>query len=243
MAANVDFLEKLLDAHGPSGFEVRPARVWRTEAEGFADEVLTQVNGNSVASINPGGSPRVMMAGHIDEIGLQITHIDEQGYLYVAGIGGWDPQVLVGQRVVILGREGDVRGVIGKKPIHLIPPEEREKVTKVKSIWIDVGAADRASVVALGLRVGDPAVIDQGMLRLAGDRIASRAIDNRIGAFVVLEALRLLSSLLLLLLRHCSFSAVRSLYWSSLPCKIYIPNLTKHLSSNLFFTGPAIQKQ
>jgi len=193
MAANVDFLEKLLDAHGPSGFEVRPARVWRTEAEGFADEVLTQVNGNSVASINPGGSPRVMMAGHIDEIGLQITHIDEQGYLYVAGIGGWDPQVLVGQRVVILGREGDVRGVIGKKPIHLIPPEEREKVTKVKSIWIDVGAADRASVVALGLRVGDPAVIDQGMLRLAGDRIASRAIDNRIGAFVVLEALRLLS--------------------------------------------------
>jgi endoglucanase len=83
--------------------------------------------------------------------------------------------------------------VIGKKPIHLIPPEEREKVTKVKSIWIDVGAADRASVVALGLRVGDPAVIDQGMLRLAGDRIASRAIDNRIGAFVVLEALRLLS--------------------------------------------------
>ena len=193
MAANVEFLGKLLDAAGPSGFEVRPARVWRAEAEGFADQVRTEVNGNSIACINPDSRPRVMMAGHIDEIGLQITHIDEQGYLYIDGIGGWDPQVLVGQRVRILGRDGDVCGVLGKKPIHLIQPEERSKVTKIKDTWIDVGAPDRDAVVEMGLRVGDPAVIDAKMLELAGDRIASRAIDNRIGAYVVLEALRLLS--------------------------------------------------
>lgn len=194
MAVNMDFLERLLDAPGPSGFEVRPARVWRAEAEGFADDVRTEVNGNSVAAINLEGSPRVMLAGHIDEIGLQVTHIDEQGFLYVDGIGGWDPQVLIGQRVVLLGRDGDVRGVIGKKPIHLIESDERDKVTKIRNIWVDVGAPDRDAVTALGLRVGDPAVIDAQMLNLAGDRIASRAIDNRIGAFVVLEALRLLSA-------------------------------------------------
>src|SRR5688572_15823181 len=93
---NFAFLERLLDAAGPSGFEVRAARVWREEAEKLADEVHVDVYGNSFASLNPGGSPRVMLAGHIDEIGLQITHIDEAGYLYVAEIGGWDAQVLVG---------------------------------------------------------------------------------------------------------------------------------------------------
>ena len=187
------FLERLLDAHGPSGFEVRPARVWREEAEGFADKVSVDVGGNSVALINPEGSPRVMLAGHVDEIGLQITHIDDAGFLYVDGIGGWDPQVLVGQRVTILVKGGDVPGVVGKKPIHLITPEEREKASKLKELWVDVGASTRAEVVGLGIRVGDPMVIAGRMVRLAGDRIVSRAIDDRIGAFVVLEALRKLA--------------------------------------------------
>lgn len=186
------FLKQLLDAPGPSGFEVRPARVWRAEAETFADEVSVDVSGNSIAAIHPDRRPRVMMAGHIDEIGLQITHIDEQGMLYVDEIGGWDPQVLVGQRVTILGRGGDRPGVVGKKPIHLIEPDERAKATKTRQLWVDVGAADRDEVTAMGLRVGDPMVLAQRMIELAGDRIASRAIDNRIGAFVVLEALRML---------------------------------------------------
>lgn len=187
------FLERLLDAAGPSGFEVRAARVWREEAETFADEVRVDVSGNSFAVLDGGGRPRVMLAGHIDEIGLQVTHIDEEGYLYVDEIGGWDPQVLVGQRVRILARDGDVYGVLGKKAIHLMSHEDREKASKTKQLWVDVGASSRDEVAKLGLRVGDPMVLAQGLLRLAGDRIASRAIDDRIGAFVVLEALRLLS--------------------------------------------------
>lgn len=189
----IQFLERLLDAAGPSGFEVRPARVWRQEAETFADRVSVDVSGNSVAEVNRGGAPRVMLAGHVDEIGLQVTHIDEKGFLFVDEIGGWDAQVVVGQRVNILSRNGDVTGVIGKKPIHLIQPDERSKASKVKELWVDVGAGSRDEVAKLGIRVGDPMVLATRMVRLAGDRIASRAIDNRIGAYVVLEALRRLS--------------------------------------------------
>ncbi len=193
MTREIDFLEHLLNAPGPSGFEVRPARVWRQRAEGFADRVWTDVTGNSFAAVNLDARPRVMMAGHVDEIGLQITHIDKDGFLYFDTIGGWDAQVLVGQRVRILGAAGEVPGVIGKKPIHLMQASDRTKASKVRDLWIDVGAGDRDAAGELGLRVGDPAVIDAALVRLAGDRIASRAIDNRIGAYVVLEALRRLA--------------------------------------------------
>lgn len=193
MSEPPDFLRRLLDAPGPSGFETAPARVWRREAEGIADEVSTDVTGNSVARLNPSGSPRVMMAGHVDEIGLQVTYVDDEGYVYMEQIGGWDPQVLVGQRVRILARGGEVPGVIGKKPIHLMKPEDRNKASKVRELWVDVGAGSREEVTELGIRPGDPMVLDAGLLSLAGDRIASRAIDNRVGAYVVLEALRLLA--------------------------------------------------
>src|SRR5690606_40982517 len=106
------------------------------------------VSGNSFATIGAGGEPRVMLAGHIDEIGLMVTHIDQEGFLYFSGIGGWDPQVLVGQRVRILGRDGEVVGVIGKKPIHLIKPDEREKASKMTDLWIDVGSKGRDAVLA-----------------------------------------------------------------------------------------------
>ncbi len=188
------FLERLLDAPGPSGFETRAARVWRDEAATFADEVQVDVNGNSFAVVNPDGSPRVMLAGHIDEIGLQITHIDKDGYLYVAEIGGWDPQVLVAQRVRILTKSGDVSGVVGKRPIHLIRPREREKAVRTQQLWVDVGARDRDGVEELGIRVGDPMVIDADLIHLADGCIASRAVDNRIGAYVVLETARLLAN-------------------------------------------------
>ena len=192
MNRDISFLERLLDAPGPSGFEVRAARVWREEAETFAPDVRVDVSGNSFATVNPGGNPHVMLAGHIDEIGLQVTHVDEDGFLYVDQIGGWDPQVLVGQRVSVLALDGDVPGVIGKKAIHLMQAEERRKSSRVNQLWVDVGAADRDAVAGLGIRVGDPMVISQGMVRLAGELIASRAIDDRIGAFVVLEAIRIL---------------------------------------------------
>lgn len=189
-----EFLARLLDTPGPSGYEIAPARIWREEAERFCDRVEADVSGNSIAILNPGGSPRVMLAGHIDEIGLIITHIDEEGFLYFDGIGGWDSQVLVGQRIRLLCRSGDVVGVIGKKPIHLIRSDEREKVSKLTDLWIDVGAANRAAAVERGVRVGDAAVIDARMIRLGDRLIASRSVDNRIGAYVVLEALRLLAA-------------------------------------------------
>lgn len=186
------FLKRLLDTPGPSGFEAPAARVWRAEAERFADRVETDVAGNSIATLGAGGT-RIMLAGHIDEIGVMITHIDEEGFLYIDGIGGWDPQVLVGQRIRFLTRSGSVLGVVGKKPIHLMKSEEKEKAAKLSELWVDVGVGGREAAAARGLRVGDPGVVDGGMVELGEGLIASRSIDNRIGAFVVLEVLRRLA--------------------------------------------------
>jgi len=186
-----EFLKKLLSTPGPSGNEAAAAEVWREEAEKFA-EVRGDRMGNSFATLNSGGSPRVMLSGHIDEIGLMITHIDEQGLLHFTGVGGWDPQVLVGQRVRIQTTDGEVPGVIGKKAIHLMEPEERKKVSEIKNLWIDVGANDGDEAKEM-VRVGDVGVLDHDLLELPNGRIASRSLDNRMGAFVVLEALGLLS--------------------------------------------------
>jgi putative aminopeptidase FrvX len=189
-----DFLKRLLDTPGPSGYEARAGRVWRDEAATFADRVDADVSGNSIAWINEGGAPRVMLAGHIDEIGVMITYIDENGFLYFEGIGGWDPQVLVGQRIRLLTAAGDRLGVVGKKPVHLIRQEERDKATKVTDLWIDIGAKDREAAAKKGVRVGDPGVIDAHLVEMGDGIIASRSIDNRIGAFVILEALRMLAA-------------------------------------------------
>jgi endoglucanase len=187
------FLGTLLDAPGPSGFETGPARAWRAEAERFADQVAADVGGNSLATVNPAGTPRVMLAGHIDEIGLMVVHIDDEGYVHFDPIGGWDSQVFVGQRVVLLGRQGPVPGVIGKVAIHLQEKEDRDKVSKPSDLWIDVGALNRADAEAR-LRVGDAGVLASTVQELPNGRIVSRSLDNRIGAFVVLEALRLLAA-------------------------------------------------
>jgi putative aminopeptidase FrvX len=189
--ASYGFLKKLLSTPGPSGNEEAAASVWRTEAEKFA-EVRGDRMGNSFATLNGGGTPKVMLSGHIDEIGLMITHIDDEGLLRFQGVGGWDPQVLVGQRVLIQTRNGEVPGVIGKKAIHLMESEERKKVSEIKNLWIDIGAKD-GDEAKEKVRVGDVGVIDQELLELPNERIASRSLDNRMGAFVVLEALRLLS--------------------------------------------------
>jgi endoglucanase len=188
---SLEFLRRLLDAPGPSGFETAPATLWRAEAARVADAVHADVCGNSVAVLHPDGRPRVMFAGHIDEIGLMIVHVDDDGFLYFQTIGGWDSQVLVGQRVVIAAQGGAVTGVIGKKPIHLIKPEDRDKVTKVTDLWIDIGARDRKDA-RKRVRIGDPAVLAGPAVELPNGRLVSRSIDDRIGAFVVLEALRLL---------------------------------------------------
>ncbi len=182
------FLKRLLDAPGPSGFEATPARAWREETRAFA-AVESDVHGNAIATVNPQGAPRVMLAGHLDEIGLMVVHLDDDGFVHFAPIGGWDSQVLVGQRVVLEGKAGPVAGVIGKKAIHLMKPEERDKVSKITDLWIDIGAKTRDEAAAR-LRVGDAGVIACQVLEFPNGRIASRSIDNRIGAFVVAEALR-----------------------------------------------------
>ena len=188
--SSIAFLKRLLDTPGPSGFEGAPARVWRAEAATFAADIRADVVGNSLATVEGDGTgPTVLFAGHIDEIGIIITHIDDNGYVYFEPIGGWDPQVLVAQRIRFLGRHGDVIGVIGKKPIHLMKPEEREKASKITDLWVDIGVRNKAEALEL-LEVGDPGVIDSRTLDMPNNRIVSRSIDDRIGAFVVLEALR-----------------------------------------------------
>ncbi|MBI2797571.1 MAG: M42 family metallopeptidase [Gemmatimonadetes bacterium] len=185
--AAVAFLKQLLDSPGPSGFESTPAKLWRGQAAAFA-EVSADALGNSFAVVNPGGAPSIMLAGHIDEIGVMVVHIDDDGFAYIAGIGGWDAQVLVGQRIRFLGRGGDVLGVVGKKPVHLIKADDREKASKMTELWVDIGATSRTEAEER-LAVGDPGVVDSRTLDFPNHRIVSRSIDDRIGAFVVLEAL------------------------------------------------------
>ena len=189
--ASYEFLKNLLSTPGPSGYEGAAAEIWRVEAGKFA-EVRGDRMGNSFATLNGGGTPRIMLAGHIDEIGLMITHVEEGGLLRFQGVGGWDPQVLVGQRVLVQTDNGEVPGVIGKKAIHVMEADERKKVSEIKSLWIDIGAKDGEEAKEK-VRVGDVTVVDQDVLELPNGRVASRSLDNRMGAFVVLEALRLLS--------------------------------------------------
>ncbi len=187
--SSIAFLKRLLDAPAPSGFETIAARAWRAEAETFAEKVTADVSGNSMAEVNPGGYPTIMLDGHIDEIGVIVQYIDDDGYVYISPIGGWDPQVLIGQRIRFLGNDGDVIGVVGKKPIHLMKADDREHASKFTDLWVDIGAAKRDEAEKR-LSVGDPGVIDSRTLDFPNDRIVSRSIDDRIGAFIVLEALR-----------------------------------------------------
>ena len=185
----IAFLKRLLDAPGPSGFETLAGRSWRAEAEKFADKVSVDVAGNCIAEVNPGGKPTILIDGHIDEIGVIVQYIDDDGYVYISPIGGWDPQVLVGQRIRFIAAGGDVIGVVGRKPIHLMKEADREHAVKFTDIWVDVGARNRAEVEAR-LAVGDPGVIDSRVHDFPNNRIVSRSIDDRIGAFAALEALR-----------------------------------------------------
>jgi endoglucanase len=187
-----DFLRRLLNAPGPSGFESIPASIWREEAARFADVVDHDVIGNSYATVRAEGTDTtVAIVGHIDEIGFLITRIDDDGFLWFEKVGGWDDQVVVGARVRIVTRNGQVQGVIGKKASHLLKPSEREIVTPTDDLWIDIGAKDRAAAKHR-VEIGDPVVLDTVLLELTDDLWSSRSLDNRVGAFVALEVLRLL---------------------------------------------------
>jgi putative aminopeptidase FrvX len=189
-------LRDLLVARGPSGYETAPAAVWSEAASAFA-RVSTDLVGTPLALVAPKHGyekphRRLLVMGHIDEIGLIVTHIDDDGYLWFREVGGWDPQILVGQRVVLDTRGGQVAGVVGKKPIHLLRDEERKKVPEIRDLHIDIGARDGKQARGL-VRIGDVAVIDAQPLELPNGRLSSRALDNRLGSFVALEAARLVA--------------------------------------------------
>lgn len=185
-------LHRLLTAAGPSGYETAPAAVFREEAQAFA-EVTTDVMGSVWARVpGTGGGRTLAVIGHSDEIGLIVTHIDDDGFLFCIGVGGWDPPNLVGQRVDVLTRSGVVPGVIGKKPIHLLKGEARDKPTKLEDLHIDIGAGDGDEARDL-VRIGDVAVISGEPVELPNDRAVSRSMDNRLGCFVAFEAARLVA--------------------------------------------------
>jgi endoglucanase len=170
-----------------------PARIWREACAQFTDDVGSDNVGSSFARVaGTAGGPRLAIVGHIDEIGLHISHIDKEGYLHFGQVGGWDGTVLVGQRVRLLTRGGEIRGVIARKPIHLLKDEERQKAPEIKDLHIDIGAKDADEAKEL-VRIGDVAVIDADPLELRRDIVVSRALDDRVGCYVAAEAARLVA--------------------------------------------------
>jgi putative aminopeptidase FrvX len=187
-----DVLRKLLTAPGPSGYETAAATVFREAAAAFAEVGVDSV-GSSVARVKgTADGPLLAIVGHIDEIGVIVSHVDDDGFLRFAGVGGWDPIILVGQRVTLLTREGPLDGVIGKKPIHLMKDEDRKRVPELKDLHIDIGAKDGDDARAR-VRIGDVAVIAGEPIELPNDRVVSRSMDNRIGCYVAYEAARLVA--------------------------------------------------
>lgn len=183
------FLTELLETPSPSGYEQPVQELVRRYARSFADRVTTDLHGNVIAVRNAEAPFRVLLAGHCDQIGLIVQYVDENGFIFFQAIGGWDPLNLIGQRITVWTQEGPVPGVLGRKPIHLLTEEERKAVPKLKDLWIDIGAANREEVEKL-LRVGDCVTIELAQRSLLNDRLISSGLDDKSGAWVVMEALR-----------------------------------------------------
>jgi endoglucanase len=185
-----DLLQRLLTTPGPPGYEDAPARIWREAAEAFGADVTVDAMGTSVARVGGHGEhPLLAVVGHMDEIALLVSHVTDKGFLRVVNSGGWDPQVLVGQRVQVGTRHGPIPGVVGRKPIHLLEQEERKQAVEVKKLHVDIGARDGDDARAL-VAEGDPIVLAAEPVGLPNGRLASRALDNRLGVYVALEVAR-----------------------------------------------------
>lgn len=193
--ASFAFLKRLLETPSPSGCERAIQDIVRDWAAPFADDVRTDRHGNVIAALRPkksiSGAPRIMLAGHCDQIGLMVQHIDNEGFLYVQPIGGWDMQILLGQYLTILGRDGPVTGVISRKATHLLTNEERNKVPQFTDVWVDIGAKNKDEAEKL-VRAGDTATIALGVRDLRNGLIASPGLDDKVGLWVAMETLRLL---------------------------------------------------
>jgi endoglucanase len=190
-AESLDFLQQLLNTPSPSGFETRGQRVWLDYVKRFADATETDAYGNAVAWFNKGGSPRLMLAAHADEIAMTVNFINEQGFIHVRKVGGIDPAITKAQRVTIHTRGGPVRGVVGNVAPHLMKLEGEPKPPKIHDLFIDIGVSSRKETEKL-VRIGDPITLVDEFEILRGDLAVARAFDNRIGTFAVAEALRLL---------------------------------------------------
>jgi tetrahedral aminopeptidase len=184
-----DFLKKILETPSPSGYERPVQEIVRSYVADFADKVSTDLHGNVIAVKNPDAKVRVMLAGHADQIGLLVQHIDAEGYIYLQTIGGWDPQQLVGQRMTVWTTGGPIAGVISRKAIHLLTDEERKQVVKLKDMWLDIGAKDRAEAEAM-IRVGDPVTLQLGYQSMRNNYANSPGMDDKCGLWVCVEALR-----------------------------------------------------
>jgi len=193
--ASYEFLKQLVAAPSPSGYEQPAQRIFRSYIAPFS-QVATDVIGNVFGVILGEGEnrPRVMVVGHSDEIGLQVRYLDDNGFIYFSAIGGVDPHITPGLRVHVHTAAGTLNGVVGKKPIHLIEPKERDTVTKLDAQYIDIGAANKKEAESL-VRVGDPITFAVSLERLSGDRVTSRGFDDKAGSFVVAEVLRRVAAL------------------------------------------------
>ena len=191
---SLQFLETLVNTPSPSGHESRGLRVWMDYAGQYADETYSDAYGNCVAVLNKGGGPRLMLAGHADEIGMTVNFIDDDGYVYVRRLGGTNPAITKAQRVTIHSRKGPVKGVVGSVAPHLMRTETgAPKVPKIHEVFVDIGVGSRKAAEKL-IRVGDPITLNDQFELLRGDLAVARAFDNRVGTWAVAETLRLLQS-------------------------------------------------
>ncbi len=189
-----EFLFRLLETPSPTGFEMPGQRVWADWLRPHAAEVACDAYGSAWATL-PGKSTRsIMLAAHADEIGYMIKHIDDKGFLRIDRVGGSDAATARGRRLTLLGDKGPVPGIIGNTAIHLRRDDPgAEKAPAVHDLWVDVGASNPAEVAALGLRVGHPSVYQDGPLELAHKRLVGRALDNRIGSYIIAQVLKRLA--------------------------------------------------
>lgn len=188
-ASSKEFLERLLSTPGISGYEQSVQQVVRDYVADVAEEVRTDLHGNVIATANPGSELRLMFDGHCDQLGMLVSHIDEQGFLYFQTVGGWDSQQLVGQRVSVWTESGEVHGVISRKAVHLLSDDEKKKVTETKDMWIDIGANDEEDAGSV-VTVGDPVTVRLGLQEMRNGIANAPAMDNRTGVWVVFEAFR-----------------------------------------------------
>lgn len=193
-AESLKFLTEIEETPSPSGFEQAVQRVVRKRMKAHADRITTDVHGNTICSLNLKGKPSVMLAGHCDQIGLMANYIDDKGFIFVRSIGGVDNAVLPGTRVTVVTKKGHVNGIIGRRPIHVLKPDERNAKMELRDMWIDIGAKDKKEAEKL-VSLGDPAVFRLGMEQLENDMIVSPGLDNKTGTFVVMETLRILKGM------------------------------------------------